>query len=63
MQGAHHRNKHVLMWGLEQASQQRDTPGLTDGLLVLGTLAAAPQCQCPTASHLYILLLVCSQVG
>lgn len=63
LQGAHHRDEQVLTWRLEQASQQRDAPGLADGLLVLGALAAAPQRQGPAASHLHVLLLLPGQVG
>lgn len=58
LQRAHHRDEHVLVRGLEQASQQRDPPGLSDGLLVPGGLAAAPKSQSAAASHLDVPLLV-----
>lgn len=51
------------MWGFEQAPQQRDPPSLSDGLLVPGGLAAAPQGQSAATSHLNVLLLVCGQRG
>lgn len=60
LQVPHYRNKHVLIGRLEQACQQRDACGLTDGHLDLGTLATAPQSQCCTASDLHTLFLVCT---
>lgn len=63
LQNVHSCDEHVLMWTLEQVSQQGDPPSVTDSLLVLGALAAASQCQQCTASHLHIPSFLCGQVG
>lgn len=61
LQGSHHRDEHVLLWWLEQPSEQRDSSGPTDRLLVSGALAAAPKSQSPAARHLRIPLLLRTQ--
>lgn len=63
LQNVHSCDEHVLMWTLEQVSQQGDPASITDSLLVLGALAAASQCQQCTASHLHIPSFLCGQVG
>lgn len=61
LQRAHHRDQHVRLGGFEEAGEQRNPLGFTDGLLVPGALTAAPQSQSTTAGHLHIPLLLHAQ--